>query len=224
MDSIPSFDFPVDFKLPKFDANYQPKKKFCFYCGNLDHLSRNCPLERDHSPILKEKIGNFIEHYISKYDCPYCNNNTLHVFDDNSPSLDIYCKTCGQAFEVKSKCLSIKNLPKDVVMPHGSYVKFKKRVDQGISFVFVIYEVDRKIKKFSIRKVLFASHEDIIENEKVIVNDNSLKSNVNSKSSSPRSPTKNNSTIFVPDINKLKSWNLFHPINDNTDDSDDYIN
>ena len=127
-------------------------------------------------------------------------NNTLFVFNDNSPSLDIYCKTCGQAFEVKSKCLSIKNLPKDVMMPHGSYDKFLKRVNDGISFVFVIYEVNRKQKQFSIRKVLFASHDDIISNEHVLVNNNNISS------------TKNNSLIIVPDINKLKSWNLFHPI------------
>ena len=75
--------------------------------------------------------------------------------------------------------------------------------------------------------MLFASHEDIIENEKVIVNDNSKtkldintdsKSNfIRSKCSSPKSPTKNNSTILVPDINRLKSWNLFYPINKSND-------
>ena len=209
MENNPTFDFPVDFNLPKFDENYTSKKKFCFYCGSTNHLSRSCPLEREHSPILKEKIGNFIEHYIAKYDCPYCENNSLVVFDDNSPSLDIYCKECGQAFEVKSKCLSIKNLPDDVLMPHGSFSKFKKRVDQGISFVFVIYEVDRRKKKFTIRKVLFASHDEIIDNKKVIVDLN----NVN-KSASPTSPNRknNNSMIKVPNINKLNSWNLFHPI------------
>ena len=215
MENKPSFDFPVDFNLPKFDENYNAKKKFCYYCGNTNHLSRNCPLERDHSPILKEKIGNFIEHYISKYDCPYCENNSLHVFDDNSPSLDIYCKECGQAFEVKSKCLSIKNLPDDIVMPHGSYIKFKKRVDQGISFVFVIYEVDRKKKKFTIRKVLFASHDEILNNKKVIVDTNQYINR--SSNSSPMSPKKNNnnSIIKVPNINELDSWNLFHPIKEN---------
>ena len=30
MDIKPSFDFPVDFNLPKFDANYSTKKNFVF--------------------------------------------------------------------------------------------------------------------------------------------------------------------------------------------------
>ena len=73
------------------------KCNFCF--GN--HSCRDCPIEKKLAPMIKKMIGIKMEHFIGKYiPCPYCKNNSLHVLGNNSPSLDIICKTCKKILKL----------------------------------------------------------------------------------------------------------------------------
>jgi hypothetical protein len=168
---------------------------FCF--GN--HNCRNCPIEAKFSPILKKIIGPRIEFFVSKnISCPFCNKKTLYCLDDNSPSLDLVCKSCQNQFEVKSKCLSAKNLPKDIILPHGNYYKYKQRQESILNLIVVIYKVDRIKKEVEIREVLFASHNSISKKDNIFVN-----------------PRNINSLIQIKDRNKLNKFKLNKKFNFN---------
>jgi hypothetical protein len=101
----------------------------------------------------------------------------LDVIGNHSPSLDIVCRECSKKIEVKSKCLSVNNLPNDIRLPHGSYHDFINRIDNGLDLFVVIYGVDRVKKTLKIREVLniptiFLKNSNIIEIVKR--NDNNL--------------------------------------------------
>lgn len=126
----------------------------CYFCSE-NHTCRDCPLEIEMAPILKKKIGMLMEHYIANnFVCPQCNKKTLNVIGNHSPSLDIICTECSKKIEVKSKCLSVNNLPNDIRLPHGSYHDFINRIDNGLDLFVVIYGVDRIKKTIKIREVL----------------------------------------------------------------------
>lgn len=126
----------------------------CYFCSE-NHTCRECPLEAEMAPVLKKKIGMLMEHYIANnFVCPQCDKNTLNVIGNHSPSLDIVCRECSKKIEVKSKCLSVNNLPNDIRLPHGSYHDFINRIDNGLDLFVVIYGVDRIRKTIKIREVL----------------------------------------------------------------------
>ena len=78
-------------------------------------------------------------------------------------------------------------------MYHGNYEFYKKRVTQGLTFVIVIYAVNRQTRNFSVRKVLYVNNQIIQKKEKIQV----LKNNDNK-----------NSKIFIPNINNLEDWTI----------------
>ena len=41
--------------------------KFCNFCGCTSHDSKNCQLEKNVSPTIKKKIGEYFEHFVRKY-------------------------------------------------------------------------------------------------------------------------------------------------------------
>lgn len=168
-------------------------KKCCFYCGSFNHLCRECPSEKRDSANYKLEIGKWAEKYVSHYSCPNCECHSLKFLGNHTPSLDIVCTSCGHMIEVKSKCLSINKLPEDIWMYHGNYNYYKKRVSQGLTFVIVIYAVNRITKQFHIRKVLYATNEQIKKSKAIkVVKNNEGK----------------NSKIFIPNINILESWDI----------------
>ena len=131
----------------------------CFFC-NGNHACRSCPLEVTMAPILKKKAGNMMEYYIAdNLECPECNTRELKVIGNHTPSLDIVCFQCNKKFEVKSKCLSINKLPIDIKLPHGSYIDYKCRLEEGLNLIVIIYGVDRIKKLITIREILYANNE-----------------------------------------------------------------
>lgn len=134
------------------------KRNKCYFC-NGDHICRNCPIEASLSPIYKKKVGNMMEYYIAdNFKCPECNNQSLYVLGNNTPSLDIICNFCERKFEVKSKCLSIQKIPKDINLNHGSYNNYISRLSEKLNLFVIIYGVDRITKTIYIREVLYANN------------------------------------------------------------------
>lgn len=141
----------------------------CYFCGG-SHLCRECPQETLLAPILKKYIGSIMEDFIGdNFCCPSCGKKTMTVLGNHSPSLDIVCQNCQRKFEVKSKCLSVNNLPKDINLPHGNYEDYKKRQNSGLDLFVIIYKVDRVNKKITIREVLYSKNSEILKNDNVQV-------------------------------------------------------
>jgi hypothetical protein len=133
----------------------------CYFC-NGNHTCRNCPKESIMAPIFKKKIGNMMEYWVAEnLKCPECNNNCLNVIGNHTPSLDIICNSCSKKFEVKSKCLSIKKLPNDINLPHGSYIDYIHRLEEDLNLIVIIYGIDRINKMINIREVLYADNTDL---------------------------------------------------------------
>jgi hypothetical protein len=133
----------------------------CYFC-NGDHACRDCPKESAMAPIFKKKVGNMMEHWVAKnFKCPECNHACLNVIGNHTPSLDIICKNCSKKFEVKSKCLSVNKLPNDINLPHGSYIDYVHRLEEGLNLIVIIYGVDRINKMINIREVLYADNKDL---------------------------------------------------------------
>lgn len=146
-----------------------PKCKFCY---EESHSTKKCPVETALSKIIKVKVGNLMEHYVKDYvNCPKCNSK-LHLLSNNSPSLDLICNNCNSNFEVKSKCLSAKILPDDLIIYHGNYNFYKSRQNDGLDFIIIIYKVDRFNKEIKIRKVFYVPHHIIVNNCDFIVKKN----------------------------------------------------
>jgi hypothetical protein len=139
----------------------------CYFC-NGNHLCRNCPIEEKLAPILKKKVGEYMEHYVANnLNCPLCQQKELHVLGNNSPSLDIICKNCNRNIEVKSKCLSVNKLPNNIYLPHGNFSEYFERQKTGLDFIIVIYSVNRIKKMINIRKILYMN-DDIIKDGDII--------------------------------------------------------
>ena len=133
----------------------------CYFC-NGDHACRDCPKDSAMAPIFKKKVGNMMEYWVAKnFRCPECNHTCLNVIGNHTPSLDIICKNCSKKFEVKSKCLSVNKLPNDINLPHGSYIDYVHRLEEGLNLIVIIYGVDRINKMINIREVLYADNADL---------------------------------------------------------------
>lgn len=173
---------------------YETVKK-CYFCGEI-HECRECPQEKAIAPDLKKYIGNIMEKFIGeKFLCPYCSSKSLTVLGNNSPSLDIICSYCKRKFEVKSKCLSVMILPNDLNLPHGNYDDYKKRQQNGLDLIVIIYKVDRFNKKITIREVLYAKNSEIKESKNIqVIKRIKKKSNL--------------STIIINNKNLLSKFNL----------------
>jgi hypothetical protein len=171
------------------------KKRHCHYCNSTEHLCRDCPEEKKNAPTYKLVIGKWAEKYVAKYPCPGCRKKTLEFLGDHTPSLDVRCtnKTCNHIIEVKSKCLSVKNLPNDIFMHHGNFNFYQQRVQQGLTFVFVIYSVDRRTKTFNVRKVFYVDNDKIKKGKVVQVR---------------RVEYCNSSRIFIPNTKNIDSWKI----------------
>ena len=150
----------TDFK--KIETSKYNKLR-CYFC-NGNHLCRDCPIEEKISPLLKKQVGDYMEHHVANIlACPSCNQKKLRVLGNNSPSLDIVCKNCSRRIEVKSKCLSVKNIPKDINLPHGNFKEYIIRQNKGLDFIIVIYSVNRIHKNIKLREILYLNN-DFINN------------------------------------------------------------
>ena len=175
----------------------------CHFCqGN--HNCRDCPIEKKVAPRLKKIIGKKMEQYVSSLPCPCCRKKKLCLLSDNSPSLDIICtdNECGKKFEVKSKCLSCKDLPPDLKINHGNYEYYLKRQREGLDFIVVIYKVDRVNKISTIRKVIHIPDNDIktknnfqvIKKDRycdILIKDHTIYNGINFKTNHPQLSFKN---------------------------------
>ena len=167
----------------------------CYFCGE-NHTCRECPLEAQMAPILKKKVGIMMEHYVANnFVCPDCNKSTMKVIGNHSPSLDIICSECSKKIEVKSKCLSASKIPKDIRLPHGSYLDYINRLDNGLDLFVVIYGVDRIKKLIKIREVLHATN-SLLKNKEII-------EVIKRQDMNSRGQPSNLSTIFIKDKDKL---------------------
>ena len=188
----------------------------CYFCGG-SHLCRECPQETLLAPILKKYIGSIMEDFIGdNFCCPSCGEKTMTVLGNHSPSLDIVCQNCHRKFEVKSKCLSVNNLPKDINLPHGNYEDYKKRQSNGLDLFVIIYKVDRINKKITIREVLYSKNSEILKNDniKVVKRNRSHLSTIS---------IKNRILITKMKLEKLYQFD-FSSIIDNYLQTSDYLN
>jgi hypothetical protein len=140
----------------------------CWFCYSKEHSCRECPLEFSISNKLRNKAGNDFEDYIANnIKCPGCLNLNLKRLNNHSPSLDIIC-SCGLKFEIKSKCLSIKELPNDIQLNHGSYIDCIDRINnESLNLILIIYGVNRIQKEIYIREILYANN-SMLKNTKLI--------------------------------------------------------
>jgi len=133
----------------------------CDYCNN-HHTSKECILEKTLAPLMRKIVGMYMEHFVAnEVFCPRCNYKTLEPLSTHAPSLDLICKSCKTKYEVKSKCMSSKILPLDLVFNHGNYYEYKQRQKDGLDVMLIIYSVCRKTKIIKIRKVFWIPDEQI---------------------------------------------------------------
>jgi hypothetical protein len=113
---------------------------------------------------------------------------------------------------VKSKCLSVNNLPNDIKLPHGSYIDYVHRLNEGLNLIVIIYGVDRIKKMIKIREVLYANNNllnkiDIIKVSKRI--DNNLSTILiknKEKLDKLKVQTKNTILTFKNDFDKMNKY------------------
>ena len=130
----------------------------CKYCCQKGHSCRACPLEKKVAPYMKKIVGIQMETFVAtELYCPRCNCKTLQSLGNHSPSLDIICTSCKMNFEVKSKCISDRIIPNDLILYHGNYFDYINRQNSsnGLDFIIIIYGVNRQTKIINIRKVLY---------------------------------------------------------------------
>jgi hypothetical protein len=131
----------------------------CDYCNNY-HSAKECALEKRISPLMKKIVGYHMEQFVAdEIYCPRCNNKTLMSLGTHAPSLDLICKSCSTKFEIKSKCMSNKIIPNDLVFCHGNYNDYKRRQKESLDFILIVYSVDRKTKIINIRRLFWIPDE-----------------------------------------------------------------
>ena len=150
----------------------------CYFCGSKSHTCIQCSVENKMTPYFKIDIGIKMETFITEnIKCQECNLKKLIVLGDFSPSLDLVCENCNAMYEVKSKCLSIKNLPNDIYCNGCNYNEFIKNINIGLNLFIIIYGIDRQKKEIIIRNIYYASN-NILSNKKYIeinkINNSSL--------------------------------------------------
>ena len=173
----------------------------CDFCGEIGHHCRDCNREKALSQKLKRKMGYEMEKYVSNnVSCPHCNNLSLKLLNNKSPSLDAVCSHCGRNYEIKSKCLSNSVIPKDIYVTHGNYELYKKRQDIGLDFIIIIYGVDRKQKISYIKKIIHIPNEEIIDRNEPNV---SIVPNVNN----------NYCKMYINDYTEFSNYEVYHSLN-----------
>jgi hypothetical protein len=141
----------------------------CDYCNNF-HSSKECSLEKQLAPLMRKIVGMYMEYFVAnEVCCPRCNFKTLEPLGTHAPSLDLICKSCDTKYEIKSKCMSSKVLPLDLVFNHGNYNDYKTRQKEGLDIMLIIYSVCRKTKIIKIRKVLWVPNNQIIDSNVINV-------------------------------------------------------
>ena len=177
----------------------------CFYC-NGSHSCRNCPIELKIAPYMKKIIGQHMETFAAtKIACPRCNKPSMKRLGNHTPSLDIICTNCCTNFEVKSKCLSVNILPKDLILHHGNYFDYLARQSKGLDFIIIIYKVDRISKIIQIRKILHILNENI----KTKIDNSPTNFCINPEYKSPLSK------IYIGDYTKLNEIKINNNYNYN---------
>ena len=172
--------YSYDKKLPNSRPHAKPKI-ICEFC-NENHNCRNCPTERKLKQTVTKNIGKVIEDFIAQnIPCRHCNQNSLYHLDNNTPSCDIKCSNCNMTnIEVKSKCLSVTNLPDDIQCKAGNYNHFIENInDNQLDLIIVIYSVDRKSKCITFREIYYLYNDALIN----IMNTNLLSINETAYSS-----------------------------------------
>ena len=176
----------------------------CSFC-NKTHNTIDCDVESKARPLLKRRAGRDIELFIPQnMCCPFCKEKTLESLDDNTPSLDIICSNCKHIFEVKSKCLSVKDVPYNIKLYSGHYKSLLGRIDQGLNLIVVIYKADRKTKDITIREILFVKNKKL-KNTNII--------NIRTRDESPLE--KNLSVIYIKNKYDVDTLNLSAVLNFN---------
>ena len=164
----------VKFNKINHDNDFMPRQLVdsikCYFC-NGNHACRECPLEAKMAPVLRKKVGNMMEYYVAdNLKCPeWSDVKTLKVIGNHTPSLDIVCSCCNNKFEVKSTCLSVSKLPNDINLPHGSYIDYVHRLEEGLNLIVIIYGVDRVKKLITVREVLYANNRQLKDSSMVEV-------------------------------------------------------
>ncbi len=189
----------------------------CYFC-NGNHACRDCPLEATMAPILRKKVGNMMEYYVAEnLKCPECGQEKkLRVIGNHTPSLDLVCSCCQKKFEVKSKCLSVSKLPNDINLPHGSYIDYVSRLEEGLNLIVIIYGVDRVKKLITVREVLYARNQELKDSSIVEVlkrNDNNLSTiMIKNKRNLCKLNLQTENTVltFKNDVDTFKSVNHHH--------------
>jgi transcription elongation factor Elf1 len=127
-------------------------------------------MEKALADKLKQKIGIRMEEYVvNNIHCPECGCKSLYKLGTNLPSLDMVCNCCGKYYEVKSKCLSVNNLPNDIVLPHGLYNDYYDRIKDGLGLIIIIYGANRNDKTITIREILYANNKNLQNNNLIYI-------------------------------------------------------
>jgi len=148
--------------------------EFCQFCFH-NHNCRTCPYENELKKDMTIKVGIIMEELVQNIvKCKYCNTHTLKRLGDNSPSLDLECTKCNKIIEVKSKCLSVNNLPNDIECKGGNYLHFCNNISiRNLDLVLILYGVNRSNKEINIREIYWIKNNLLKEqsNIKIIKND-----------------------------------------------------
>jgi len=147
----------------KPNATQTSKSIKCEFCGE-NHHCKNCNIEKQMKKTLTKNIGRVIEDFIAQnMECRDCRKMSLYYLNDNTPSSDIKCSECGKIIEVKSKCLSVQELPDNIHCRAGNFNHFKKNIEEhDLDLIIVIYSVDRKTKCITFREIYYFYNEALI--------------------------------------------------------------
>jgi hypothetical protein len=198
---------------------YESINIVCKWCtGN--HSSRNCHSEKMIKSQLKIKVGTVMEQFVEKcIECPRCfyaagNNYNKENFcsftrlANNTPSLDIECTICGLQIEVKSKCLSINNLPDQIYCKAGNYDSLINNIyDNQLNIIVIIYSADRITKNITIKEILWIDNKELYSESNVFINKipNTTLCNITitNRNNIPKLPFDIKNISFETYINKL---------------------
>lgn len=168
-------------KIEKIEKSLSIEK--CSFCDG-NHNSRNCNIEQYCAPIFKKEVGIYMEEHITQnIKCPRCGNDKLYKLGNHTPSIDLVCTECNHIYEVKSKCLSVKDLPNDIFCNGGNYTQLINNIKtKELDLIIVLYGVNREKKEIHIREILYADNKmlnDTCPKKNIIIskkNDNQLSS------------------------------------------------
>jgi len=168
----------------------------CHFCQATDHSSRDCKYEKEASTDLKKISGMWAEEFVgNNLSCPRCKRMSLRILGNHTASLDACCdnSNCNANIEIKSKCISARNIPLDLKLPHGNFKYYNERQKEGLDFIIIIYSANRSTKIIEIRKILYIEDSTIKDNKLFYVEKNN---------------NMNNSTIIIPNYTKLTEIKL----------------